>query len=172
MDDAIMGEVLIPPGELPDTWRAAIAAIARSSYSVFLRHPWAIQALTDSRGGPNGMRHFEQSLAALAPLDIDPRAKLELIATVDDYVFGFVFRTSEVAASFAAMAHEEMIAQLLPHFEAQIHSGEYPQIESLFGGGDTREAWELIVATMTDPSRFEKGLGQLLDGIEAQLAAE
>jgi hypothetical protein len=102
----------------------------------------------------------------------DRLAKLELVATVDDYVFGFVFRTGEVAASFAGTAHEEVIAQLLPHFEAQLHSGEYPQIEALFGGGDTRESWELIVETMTDPSRFEKGLGQLLDGIEAQLAAE
>jgi AcrR family transcriptional regulator len=170
MDDAIMGEVLIPADELPGTWREAIAAIARRSHHVFLHHPWALQALTGSRGGPNGMRHFEQSLAAVAPLDIDARAKLELIATVDDYVFGFVFRTGEVAAAFTDTTHEEVMTELLPHFEAQIRSGEYPQIEALFGDGDTRETWELIVETMTDPSRFERGLGLLLDGIEAGLA--
>jgi hypothetical protein len=28
-----------------------------------------------------------------------------------------------------------MIAELLPHFEAQIRSGEYPNIEALVGNG-------------------------------------
>jgi AcrR family transcriptional regulator len=170
MDDAIMGQVLIPADELPETWREAVAAIARSSYQGFQRHPWAMQALTGSRGGPNGMRHFEQSLAAVSSLDIDARAKLELIATVDDYVFGFVFRTGEVSAAFKDTLDEEVMAELLPHFEAQIRSGEYPQIEALFGDSDTRATWELIVETMTAKTRFERGLGLLLDGIEADLA--
>ena len=112
MDDAIMGEVLIPDGELPATWRAAMRAIACSSYAAFLRHPWALQAMTGSRGGPNGMRHFEQSLAAVASLALPARAKLELMGIVDDYVFGFIFRTAEVAAAFTAMATEEVIEEL------------------------------------------------------------
>jgi AcrR family transcriptional regulator len=169
MDDAIMGQVLIAEGELPATWREAIRMIARRSHEVFLRHPWALQALSGSRGGPNGMRHFEQSLAAVSSLAIPARAKLELIAIVDDYVFGYVFRTGEVAAAFDAMAQEEVIAELLPHFEAQIRSGDYPHIETLFGDADTRETWELIVETMTAAARFEHGLDLLLDGIEARL---
>jgi AcrR family transcriptional regulator len=169
MDDAIMGEVLIPAGELPKTWREAIAAIARRSRAVFLRHPWALQALDGARGGPNGMRHFEQSLAAVASLDIDARAKFELIAMVDDYVFGFVFRAGAAAAAFEATGHEEIIEELLPHFEAQIRSGEYPHIEALFAGGDVRETWQLVVQTMIAESRFELGLERLLDGIAAGL---
>jgi AcrR family transcriptional regulator len=171
MDDAIMGEVLIPAGELPVTWRAALRAIARSSYAAFLRHPWALQAMKGSRGGPNGMRHFEQSLAAVSSLDIDARAKLELIAIVDDYVFGYIFRTGEVTAAFEEMAKEENIAGLMPYVEAQMASGDYPHIQSLFGSRDTRETWNLIVATMTAAARFETGLDLLLDGIEAKLAS-
>ena len=108
MDDAIMGEVLIPDGELPATWREAMRAIARRSHGAFVRHPWALEALRGARGGPNGMRHFEQSLAAVASLELDTRAKLELIAIVDDYVFGFVFRTAEMADSFGKTASEEV----------------------------------------------------------------
>ena len=172
MDDAIMGEVLIPDGELPATWREAIGAIARRSHEAFVRHPWALRAMSGSRGGPNGMRHFEQSLAAVASLEIDARARLELIAIVDDYVFGYVFRSGEVAAAFSAMVEDDVIAELLPHFEAQVHSGEYPHIETLFGDRDTRETWELIVATMVAEGRFDHGLEMLLDGIEAKLAAD
>ena len=169
MDDAIMGEVLVPDGELPETWREAMGLIARKSRQAFLRHPWALQALDGARGGPNGMRHFEQSLAAVASLDIDVRAKLDLIAIVDDFVFGFVFRSGALASAFDASAHEEAIEELLPHFRAQIRSGEYPHIEALFGDGDVREAWQLIVDTMMSESRFELGLERLLDGIAAGL---
>ena len=146
-------------------------AIAARSHATFVRHPWAMQAMSGSRGGPNGMRHFEQSLAAVASLAIDGRAKLELIAIVDDYVFGYVFRTAEVAASFAEMASEEVIAELMPYFEAQLATGEFPQIQTLFGVDDTRRTWELIVETMTG-ARFETGLDLLLDGIEAKLVRD
>jgi AcrR family transcriptional regulator len=171
MDDAIMGEVLIPDGELPATWREAVRMIACSSHAAFQRHPWALRAMTDSNGGPNGMRHFEQSLAAVSSLEIGTRARLELMGIVDDYVFGYVFRTAEVTDAFKTRATEELIEDLLPHFQTQIHSGEYPHIEALFGDSDTRETWELIVEVMTAESRFEHGLDLLLDGIEAKLAA-
>jgi AcrR family transcriptional regulator len=170
MDDAIMGEVLIPDGELPATWRAAMRMIACSSHAAFLRHPWALRAMTDSNGGPNGLRHFEQSLAAVASLEIDTRAKLELMGIVDDYVFGYVFRSAEVTAALTARATDELIEGLLPHFELQIRSGDYPHIQALFGDADTRQTWELIVDVMTAESRFEQGLDLLLDGIEAKLA--
>ena len=98
MDDAIMGESLIP-GELPTDWREALAMIARSTRAALLRHPWAVQALQgrgaaaqDGSFGPNGLRHFEQSLAALATAPLDTLAKFDLLTIVDDYVFGHVLR--------------------------------------------------------------------------------
>jgi hypothetical protein len=67
--------------------------------------------------------------------------------------------------------HEELIAERLPHCEAQIRSGEYPHIEALFGESSALEVWWMIVDTMSAESRFEKGLALLLDGIEARVAA-
>jgi len=159
----------VPPGELPTAWRPALTALARRSREAFLHHPWALRALGGARGGPNGMRHFEQSLAAVAELDVSTREKLELISIVDDYVFGFVFRSGELEAAFSDTMHEELIAELLPHFEAQIRSGGYPHIEALFGESSALEVWSLIVETMGAESRFEKGLALLLDGIEARV---
>ena len=170
MDDTIMGEVLIPEGQMPDTWKEALRTIARRSRDAFVRHPWALEALGGARGGPNGMRHFEQSVGAVAQLDLDVRAKLEVIAIVDDYVFGFVFRSKGMSEAFDSTAHAEVIDELLPYFEAQIRSGEYPHTEALFGDSDARETWQLVVDTMTADSRFELGLACLLDGIEASLA--
>src|SRR5215472_8064502 len=98
MDDALLGESLIPDDELPDDWRAALAAIARRTRDVFLRHPWALHSLQGEAAvhgapvGPNGLRHFEQSLAALEHAPLDTSQKLDLLAIVDDYVFGHVLR--------------------------------------------------------------------------------
>src|SRR5262252_3701067 len=79
----------IPDAELPDDWRAALAAIARRTRDVFLRHPWALHSLQGEAAvhgapvGPNGLRHFEQSLAALEHAPLDTSQKLDLLAIVD-----------------------------------------------------------------------------------------
>src|SRR5262249_6534159 len=56
MQDEMLGEVLVPDGELPGEWRAALTAIAMRSFAAFARHPWAIEA-PPSAPGPNVMRH-------------------------------------------------------------------------------------------------------------------
>src|SRR5580692_9951157 len=43
MDDALMGEALLP--SLPRDWRRAITEIATRTHAVFLRHPWALVAM-------------------------------------------------------------------------------------------------------------------------------
>ena len=60
-----MGEVLVPDGELPEGWRQAITAIARRSRAAFERHRWTLDQVTDISIGPNGIKHFEQSLQAV-----------------------------------------------------------------------------------------------------------
>src|ERR1700691_4988170 len=43
MDDALMGEALLP--SLPKEWRRAMTKIARQTHSVFVRHPWALVSM-------------------------------------------------------------------------------------------------------------------------------
>ena len=132
MDDALMGEVLVPPGELPTGWREAIAAVARRTRAVFVRHPWALVSLLAAPPGPNGMRHFEQTLEAMADAPFDDREKLELVAVIDDFVFGHVLR----AGAASAAVGPEAVAAARALGEARLATGEYPRTATLYRGKD------------------------------------
>jgi AcrR family transcriptional regulator len=168
MDDAIMGEVLVPDGEMPDHWRDAIAAIARRSKDAFVRHPWSFESLQGAAVGPNGTRHFEQSLAAVSSLDAPIEERLRVVTLVDDYVFGYVVRT--VGPHGQAPTKEE-IDDALADFEDILSTEEFPHLTGMIRPGeDVRTTWDRVIAIIEDESRFEYGLKLLLDGIEADVA--
>jgi AcrR family transcriptional regulator len=140
MDDALMGEALLP--SLPKGWRRAIMAIAKRTHAVFMRHPLALAAMLSAPPGLNAMRHMEQCLEALAEAGMTGKQKITLLATVDDFVFGHALRE---AAADAAVDTEFAAAQLA--------TGAFPRLQQVFGGGriDARK------------DRFETGLRALLD---------
>lgn len=167
MDDALMGEILVPDGELPmDDWRTALTAIATRTRAAFRRHPWSFEAMGDASGGPNGMRHFEQSLAAVASTGLDAKGQLELITLVDDYVFGYVIRELRIPK---APDLQEMPPAIVQFFTGLLATGEYPHIERLVGADDPVGGFMRFVEVATDPDRFERGLAQLLDGVALAL---
>jgi AcrR family transcriptional regulator len=166
MDDAIMGEVLVSEEELAHGWRPAIAAIARASRAAFKRHPWAIDALRGARVGPNGMRHMDQSLAAVEDTGLDAKGRLELITLVDDYVFGFVLR--ERLAPVDEIVPEEG-SELMRYMVSLLDQGDYPHIRALVGDEDPLAFWRRLVAEAFGEDRFERGLQQILDGIQLWL---
>ena len=104
MDDALMGEALLP--SLPKDWRLAMMEIAKRTHAVFIRHPWALVAMASAPPGLNAMRHMEQCLEALAETSMTEKQKITLLATVDDFVFGNALREAaahaEIDAEFAA----------------------------------------------------------------------
>jgi AcrR family transcriptional regulator len=174
MDDAIMAESLIPDGEMPADWREALAMIARYTRAALLRHPWAVLALQGGAGagqdgafGPNGIRHFEQSLAAVAGAPLDTAAKLDLITLIDDYVFGHVLRAGEVQARSAG-ADQGHAAEIAQYIQRQIATGRFPHLEKL--------THDPAAQTVADPGRlderFERGLRALLDGAAADARAD
>jgi AcrR family transcriptional regulator len=165
MDDGIMGELLIPDGELPSDWREALTLIARRSRAAFLRHPWAIETMRAARLGPNGMRHFEQSVAAVSGIDLDPVEKLELITMVDDYVFGYTIREPSPSPE-EAETRAEWTRLASAYIEEQLETGDFPHIRSLVPDEGVAAAFEMIESAFTGEERFERGLSRLLDGIE------
>lgn len=174
MDDAIMGESLIPDGQLPADWREALAMIARTTRTALLRHPWAVLALQgnsaaaqDGSFGPNGIRHFEQSLAAVASAPLDTGAKLDLIAIVDDYVFGHVLRAGEQQAR-AASPDPGHAAAIAAYIEQQLSTGQFPLLARLAGDPAARSIGD--PALLGD--RFERGLQALLDGALADARSD
>lgn len=170
VDDALMAELLVPDDELPSDWREALRTIARRTHGVFLRHPWAFGAMRDSQGGgPNGLKHFEQSLAAVANLDVDDETRMEIISMVDDYVFGYVLRNTVNAEEWT----DEVLAHANEFMQSMLSTGQYPHIQRVFGSqADMRKTWERFMTLMSDEQRFERGLNRLLNGIALDLTPD
>jgi AcrR family transcriptional regulator len=163
MDDAVMREVIIPEGEMPARWREALGEIARRSFRASSRHPWAYEALRNAAFGPNAMRHFDQSLEAVAGLDIPIEERFELVSLIDDYVVGYVTRWYNDRPS------DEWLEAGLDYMREQLGAGDYPHIEALVTDGDLGVTWDRLAKVSDDEDRFERGLERLLDGIEADL---
>jgi AcrR family transcriptional regulator len=140
MDDAIMGEVVAP--SLPTNWRAALVAIAIRTRDALMRHPWALHSMLSVAPGVNAMRHFEQCLEALAQTALTTKEKFTLLATLDDFVFGFALREA---------APDQKID--LDFAKSQLATGGYPRLAEVFQEGR--------VPVSSD--RFQLGLGLILD---------
>jgi AcrR family transcriptional regulator len=165
MDDALMGEILLPEGTLPNDWREALTAIARRTRDVFRRHPWALLSMQGAIPGPNGARHFEQCLAALSHTSFERRTKLELLALVDDFVFGHTLRAAETHAAVQQQPDEELRAAIRAWALEQYDKGKFPHTHAFFGRGDLDEAIAEVVGVDDEDGRFERGLATLLDGV-------
>ena len=164
MDDAIMSEVLIPAEEFPGHWYDALTAVAVRTWDVLMRHTWALRSLQNVPAGPNAMRHFEQSLAALAGTGLDASGKLALIAMVDDYVQGNVLRTAEMRSAGRPAEDDAPTEAAIRFAESQLATGEFPHTRALLGEGDLRDAFPRLVGDMSERDRFRRGLSVLLDG--------
>jgi AcrR family transcriptional regulator len=165
MVDSVMGEVLVPEDELESEWRPALAQIAERTRKAFSRHRWALDRFGDGRPGPNGIRHFEQSLRAVSSLEVGDEDKFELIALVDDYVFGFALREAQ---EFDEHQSGGFSAEMRAFFQRELDSGAYPLIRG-FLGPDASAAVDRVAESLFRAGRFERGLNRLLDGIEAEL---
>lgn len=140
MDDSFMAEVLLPT--LPRNWRAALVAIATRTRDALLRHPWALYSMLSVPPGVNAMRHFEQCLEALAETALTSKEKFTLLATVDDFVFGYALREA---------ATDKKVD--LDFAKSQLATGEYPRLAEVFRKGR--------VPLSSD--RFQLGLRLILD---------
>lgn len=144
MDDALMGEALLP--SLPKDWRRAMMEIARHTHAVYISHPWALVSMLSAPPGRNALRHMEQCLEALAKTTMTTKQKITLLALVDDFVFGHALRE----AATDATVNIEFAA-------TQLATGAFPRLTEAFGEG------------RVDPlkDRFEHGVRALL-GVATQ----
>ena len=165
MDDALMGEILVPNGQLPREWRKAISAIARRTRDVFARHRWAILAMQGAPPGPNAMRHFEQCLEALDEAAMSPEDKLALLQLVDDFVFGHSLRAAETRATFGNDSNAARAAEALS--EQLFKTGGFPRTAALFARDNSRGEARHRKWLLED--RFERALAAVLDGAARHL---
>ena len=171
MHDAMLADALVPDHDLHGDWRTALTAVARRSRQVLMAHPWSLASLTEAQFGPNAMRHFEQSLAAVAGTGLPAAARFELIATVDDYVSGNAMHAVEaLTRAKAAEADPAMVEAAISYGIAQIRSGDFPQLSAIYA--ESTESGEPAGPAMTEDaltSQFERGLQAMLDGLAARM---
>jgi AcrR family transcriptional regulator len=165
MDDALMGEILLPEGTLPNGWREALAAIAGRTREVFRRHPWALLSMQGAVPGPNSARHFEQCLAALSRTSFDRRTKLELLALVDDFVFGHALRTAEARSALQKEPDAEVLAAIRTWASRQYETGAFPHTFAFFGRAPAEKVVAEVAGVHDEEGRFQRGLTTLLEGV-------
>jgi AcrR family transcriptional regulator len=166
--DAVMGEIVLPDDALPvDDWRAAMTAIAHSSRAALERHPWVFDIVDDPGAGPNGVRHFDQSMQAVASLPGTLDDKLDVIFAVDEYVFGYCLHRRD---DHPGSKGDEGAEAMRDYVGDLVRSGGYPTLAALVAEHGLDEMWAKVVAHGQEEARFDRTLGRLLDGIAATLS--
>ena len=160
MDDAIMGEALVPEGGLPSDWRGALSAIAHHTRQALVRHPWALHTLQGAAFGPNALQHIAQSMSAVASTGLDQAGQIELLALIDDYVFGYALRLSEVRSARPPVDE----TAVMDWVRDELSTGAYPGLDASAVPTDPQRAWSEVAERLTDEGRFERGLRAMLDG--------
>jgi AcrR family transcriptional regulator len=165
--DAVMSEVVVPAdAPLPDDWRGAISIIARRSRDAFRRHPWILDIADDPAIGPNSVRHFDQSVQAVASLPGAFVDKLDVITAVDEYVLGFCIHERSDFHNGSGDNENEMIA----YVDELVATGDYPALAEMIRGVGIESLWAKMQDHANDPTRFDRNLARILDGIEQDLS--
>ena len=162
--DTLMGELVVPPGEMPSNWREAMTTLAHRSREMLRRHPWVLDIADDPNLGPNSVRHFDQSLQAVAGLDVSLEDKLDVMTVVDEYVFGYCLHER---TNFHDENEEVASPELIEYVNELAGTGDYPHVSALMAEHGVNQAWSRITASAFDPNRFERNLSRILDGFEA-----
>jgi len=166
VNDAVMSEVVVPADTpLPADWRQALTIIAQRSRAAFQKHPWTLDINDQPPLGPNSVRHFDQSLEAVASLDLPLADRVDIVALVDEYVVGYSLLERNNHKSDAIDDEDHMVE----YVAVLLETGAYPQLEALSRDADLRTVWRQVHSAVRDERRFERNLQRLLDGIEASL---
>jgi AcrR family transcriptional regulator len=163
VEDALTGETVEACDPLPKAWRPAVRKLATATRTTYLRHAWALRTLTGLRIGPNGLRHIEQSLQAVAGIDLAVGKKLEILSIVDDYVFG---HCAGLARRRSQAGFDRKTASALNKaMHRYLDEGDYPHLRAMIGDQSPTEAFVKNSGFMTEDHHFDVGLDALLDGL-------
>ncbi|MGY1671985.1 TetR/AcrR family transcriptional regulator [Geodermatophilus sp. SYSU D00710] len=160
MYDAVLGEV--PPGPPAGDWRDRLTAVARATWDLYVRHPWAASVGTGRPVlGPNLMRKYEAELAAVDGLGLS-EVEMELVLTlVGGFVRGTVGGLHHKAAAEqeSGLTEDEWWAATEPYVEQVFDPERYPTAARV---GPVAGA---ELGGYAPERSFEFGLARLLDGI-------
>ena len=171
MDDALMGELLVPDGELPE--RLARGADGDRPAHARRLVPASVGDRSAARRAVRPQRDEARRAVARRrrrASTSSPAAQLEVIGMVDDYVLGFCIRDGAARSSL----YDEEGARAMRLRRCSTTSRR----SSRAATSRTPAAWSARVTSRqlgtscrrgVRPGRFERGLDRLLDGIELDM---
>ncbi|MFC4947639.1 TetR/AcrR family transcriptional regulator C-terminal domain-containing protein [Pseudonocardia sp. GCM10023141] len=164
MQDRVMLENPFP-AEPPAGWRARLELAARMFWGTCRRHPWLAGqvALTRPQATRGGLAFSEWMLAALGDLGLDMPTVLNTYILLFTYVRGTAINLEYEADAEAAtgLNSDEWMDTQLASLRAILSGGGFPWMERV-----TTIDFDLDLDAL-----FETGLGYLLDGLAARIAA-
>jgi DNA-binding transcriptional regulator YhcF (GntR family) len=155
MADAVLGELALPRPH--EHWRAQLEALARLQWDGYRRHRWLAPMLSMTRPQrlPNGMRHTDAVLAALAPFAMTDAQTLATGIAFIGMVRGMAVgleaereaeRDTGMDQDEWMRAQEATFAPLIPKF---------PALAKLSGAH----------VDLSLDAQFDRALGLVLDGL-------
>jgi AcrR family transcriptional regulator len=171
MLDTVQAEIEAPAPS--GDWRTDLAAYASNTRAALLRHPWAIDFLnTGPPSGPNDARNAERLIGSLSGLGLDVKTTMWILSTLGTYVMGAALREIQELRWHQGLEEttedlsEAEVDALRDEFMQRIRdSGRYPNLTMIMDANFDPDAPE------TRHDRFWFGLGCLLDGFAAAIAA-
>jgi AcrR family transcriptional regulator len=91
MADAVIGEIELPDRRSGD-WRTDLRVLAVNTHAVLSRHSWMVLLGIQPGLGPGTRRYAEFARAAIADLGADPWTLTNVLAVLNNYLFGFAHR--------------------------------------------------------------------------------
>ncbi|WP_033287972.1 TetR/AcrR family transcriptional regulator [Amycolatopsis jejuensis] len=166
MVDHANGEL---PGELPEGWRAGLAAVAQDLWWLYHRHPWLLEI---PRGrptlGPHSFAKYERELAAMDELNL---GDVELDAIVS-LVNGLVEGAARGSLDSARIARRSGLSDVDWWDRSYPVLAEIPAADPVHFPRASRvgtTAGQAYGGSSDPEHHFRFGLARILDGIE-QLA--
>jgi AcrR family transcriptional regulator len=166
--DHVMAEVVVHD-PLPESWRDAITKIADSSRRALMRHSWIFDITDDINLGPNSVRHFDQSLQALSSLSVKMSDRLDILTTVDEYVFGHCLQQRNAPVGRQSPDAENALHHTKRYIDELLKTGDFPELTAWIAAEGFDRTWQQVQSHSEDPDRFERNLGRILDGIQSDL---
>lgn len=158
MVDEVIGEIVLP--ERSGDWRADLRSIALASYETCRRHRWIVLLGIQPGLGPKTRRFGDVALRAFEPLDLELSLRINVLAALNNYIFGFIHR--EVA--WQQLRERAGLGDVQWHERLEAYLAEASE-----QGRDVAAhmAERFRLAT---PESFEFGLDCLIDGFAARLS--
>lgn len=90
MADAVVGEVQLPAPS--GDWPADVRVLAHNTVAVLRRHSWLLLLGIQPGLGPQTQGYGEAALALLDGLGLELATRINIIAAINNYLYGFVHR--------------------------------------------------------------------------------